>query len=237
MSPFGLGRPDRRPPGVAGFSQYDKLYADVELWLARGWLDYLAPQLYWPIDSAVQPFGPLLDYWLAANTTGRHVWPGLFTSRINDTPQSWRPAQIADQVALARSRRAGGHIHFSMAALMQDRQGITGVLKATYPMAALVPATHWLPGEAPAVPDAQARLTSDGASVGIDFTASPGVLAIWARYGERWVFSVAPAAAGTARVDARLDRKPLEALVVSAVSRIGLEGGRRRVLVPAMGMK
>jgi len=45
VSPFGIGKPQARPPGVAGFSQYDKIYADVELWLARGWLDYLAPQL------------------------------------------------------------------------------------------------------------------------------------------------------------------------------------------------
>ena len=39
ISPFGLGRPDRRPPGVTGFSQYDKLYADVERWLEEGWLE------------------------------------------------------------------------------------------------------------------------------------------------------------------------------------------------------
>ena len=42
ISPFGIGRPERRPPGITGFSQYDKLYADVEGWLAQGWLDYLA---------------------------------------------------------------------------------------------------------------------------------------------------------------------------------------------------
>ena len=46
----GLPKPDRRPPGVTGFSQYDKLYADVERWLQEGWLDYLVPQLYWPIE-------------------------------------------------------------------------------------------------------------------------------------------------------------------------------------------
>ena len=34
--------------GISGFSQYDKLFADVELRLREGWLDYLAPQLYWP---------------------------------------------------------------------------------------------------------------------------------------------------------------------------------------------
>src|SRR5262249_27311477 len=64
VSPFGLGRPDKRAPGITGFSQYDKLYADVELWLGQGWLDYLAPQLYWPVDQTAQAFGVLLDTWL-----------------------------------------------------------------------------------------------------------------------------------------------------------------------------
>ena len=72
ISPFGLGRPDRRPPGMTGFSQYDKLHADVERWLENGWLDYLAPQLYWPIDREGQAFPVLLDYWLAQNRAGRH---------------------------------------------------------------------------------------------------------------------------------------------------------------------
>ena len=145
VSPFGIGRPDLRPPGVAGFSQYDKLYANVELWLQRGWLDYLAPQLYWPVDSPEQPFDPLLDYWLRVNTAGRHVWPGYFTSRIDDTPRSWRPEEIERQVAITRARGVDGHIHFSMAALMQNRGGIADRLKTLYAVPARVPESPWLP--------------------------------------------------------------------------------------------
>ena len=144
LSPFGIGRPDLRPPGIAGFSQYDKLYANVELWLARGWLDYLAPQLYWPIDAPAQPFGALLDYWTAANAAGHHVWPGLFTSRIDDTAKSWSAAEIANQVALTRAQGVNGHIHFSMSALMQNRDGIADRLRAAYQVPALVPASPWL---------------------------------------------------------------------------------------------
>ena len=144
ISPFGLGRPELRPPGVAGFSQYDKLYADVELWLARGWLDYLAPQLYWRIDAPAQPFGVLLDYWTAANTARQHVWPGLFASRIDGTAKSWSAEEIANQVALTRSRHVDGHIHFSMAALMENRNGIADRLKSAYETPALVPASPWL---------------------------------------------------------------------------------------------
>ena len=49
ISPFGIYRPGN-PPGIVGLDQYESLYADVKLWLTKGWVDYLAPQLYWRID-------------------------------------------------------------------------------------------------------------------------------------------------------------------------------------------
>jgi hypothetical protein len=70
ISPFGLGRPDRRPPGINGFSQYDKLYADAETWLQNGWLDYFTPQLYWSIRQPGQAYDVLLDYWIGAEHQG-----------------------------------------------------------------------------------------------------------------------------------------------------------------------
>jgi hypothetical protein len=108
VSPFGVGRPDRRPPGISGFSQFDKLYADVERWLENGWLDYLAPQLYWQIDRAGLQFPVLLDYWLAENRARRHVWPGLFTSQVTRGeplgPRAWPAREVLDQVLLQRTR-------------------------------------------------------------------------------------------------------------------------------------
>ena len=145
ISPFGLGRPELRPPGILGFSQYHELYADVELWCEQGWCDYLAPQLYWAIDQPAQAFGVLLDYWLAKAGPGMAVWPGLFTSRIGAPQRAFDAEQILRQIALLRGRRAagaagvaaggaagepGGHIHFSMIALMQDRDGIASRLQA-----------------------------------------------------------------------------------------------------------
>ena len=43
ISPFGIWRPGH-PPGIAGFDQYAKLYADARLWLNKGWVDYYTPQ-------------------------------------------------------------------------------------------------------------------------------------------------------------------------------------------------
>src|SRR5262245_29382097 len=55
ISPFGIWRPGY-PPSVKGLDAYDTLYADARRWLVEGWVDYLAPQLYWPTDAPEQSF-------------------------------------------------------------------------------------------------------------------------------------------------------------------------------------
>ena len=223
VSPFGLPRPDLRPSGVTGFSQYDKLYADVERWLQAGWVDYLAPQLYWPIASEGQPFGPLLDSWVAANTAQRHLWPGLFSSQAG---RSWPAREIIDQVALQRSRAgAGGHIHFSMVALMQDRDGLATLLQAgPYVQAALAPATPWLGTSAPAAP----QLRRAGAQVQIEAAAGePSARwAVWRRSAGQWRFTVQAAA------ERSIDASGADNVAVSAVDRLGNTSPPRLITLP-----
>jgi uncharacterized lipoprotein YddW (UPF0748 family) len=235
VSPFGLGKPERRAPGIQGFSQYDKLYADVELWLAQGWLDYLSPQLYWAIDQVPQAFGVLLESWNRENTKARHVWPGLFTSRIDSSAKSWTPDDIQRQIALLRQHPgASGHVHFSMVALLQNRSGLADALQAgPYRQAALVPASPWL-GDAPvAVPMVQ-RLPSsdsDGSTI-LRVTQTPGAasavqtVAIWARYRDQWRFSSQAASLElvTLKTDPALGSP--DKVVVSLVDRPGQESPR-----------
>ena len=238
ISPFGLGRPDRRPPGIAGFSQYDKLYADVELWLANGWLDYLAPQLYWPIDQPAQAFGTLMQYWIGQNTASRHVWPGLYTSRIDSSAKSWRPEEIVNEIALLRGRpEIGGHIHFSMIALMENRRGINDQLKPGYASAALVPAMPWLGTEKPAAPMIFfARKGPKFESITVNIWAQPGdrQFAVWMRFGQSWKFFVMRAGAENLGVTSATEfvigsgegfGMP-DAMTISAVDQFGIESDR-----------
>lgn len=233
VSPFGIGRPDRRPAGIIGFSQYDKLYADAEMWLANGWLDYLSPQLYWPVTQAPQAFDVLLDYWLAQNTHGRHIWPGLYTSRIDRTPTPFVAGEIVKQIGVLRSRpQANGHVHFSMAPLMENRKGIDDLLKTNvYQSAALVPATPWLGADAPATPVVAAR--RDGANVALTLAAAAGKpvaqFAVWSRYGSEWRFTVVPGTR-TELVLLAEAGSAANAVVVSAVDRLGNESERVAVL-------
>ncbi len=240
ISPFGLGRPDRRPPGINGFSQYDKLYADVELWLNKGWLDYLAPQLYWPIDPPAQAFPVLLEYWNRENTPRRHMWPGLYTSRIDGSAKSWKPEEIVNQIALTRSapqETARGHLHFSMAALMEDRQGIGTQLKAgPYATPALVPATPWLNNIAPDAPQVIPVITtlhSRVKSTLLNFDKSVWHYAIWVRYGTTWQFFLARAPLNN--LNEFVANDAANALVISAVDRWGNESKRVRVPIHIHG--
>lgn len=230
ISPFGLGRPDRRPPGIAGFSQYDKLYADVERWFDEGWLDYLAPQLYWPIGRAGQDFALLLDGWIAGNRRQRHLWPGLFTSSVRASAaepagaRAWPARELLDQIALLRTRpAASGHIHFSMAALMQDRDRIATLLQfGPYAQAALPPATPWLGEAAPPAP----RLALQGARVRVRAAdAAPARWAVWRRVAGAWQFAVA------APEEALQDAAGADLVAVAAVSGTGLASERRMIRV------
>lgn len=238
VSPFGIGRPDLRPAGIAGFSQYDKLYADVELWMQRCWMDYLVPQVYWPIEQTAQAFPVLLDYWLSRDICGRHVYAGLFTSRINDTPKSWPVSELLNQLSMTRSRAANrGHVHFSMVALTQNRAGVSDALNAThYTSPALIPSLPWLGTAAPVEPTVALR---DGM---VEMTAAAGNatarFAVWVRERGTWRFAVlankwcqTPFSAGRCPTPFRLDGTA-DRVVVSAVDRLGNESARVAVDIP-----
>ncbi|HEY7116152.1 MAG TPA: family 10 glycosylhydrolase, partial [Tepidisphaeraceae bacterium] len=75
VSPFGVAHPGVPDTVESKFDQYNILYADPQLWLKEGWLDYCTPQLYWQLDSK-QPYADLLKWWAEQNTLNRHLWPG-----------------------------------------------------------------------------------------------------------------------------------------------------------------
>lgn len=138
ISPFGIWRPGVPMTIEAGVDSYAHLYADSRKWLAEGWCDYLAPQLYWSIAPAKQSFPVLLEWW-QSQSPGRAIWPGIATERVGSN----RPAQeMVKQVNLTRSISGArpGHIHWSMKALLKNQGGVAEELRKTsYTQAAQVP--------------------------------------------------------------------------------------------------
>jgi uncharacterized lipoprotein YddW (UPF0748 family) len=149
ISPFGIWRPGS-PPQIKGLDAFARLNADSRKWLANGWVDYLAPQLYWAIAAPETSFPVLLSWWSQQNSHERLLCPGLKSYNVGRT---WAPEEIINQIRLTRRQTgAGGNVHWDMKALMRNRALCMALEREVYGESALVPATPWLERVPPAQP-------------------------------------------------------------------------------------
>jgi uncharacterized lipoprotein YddW (UPF0748 family) len=205
ISPFGIARP-KIPAGIeAGIDQYADLYADVRKWLREGWLDYLAPQLYWPIDQKPQSFAVLLPWWHSVNPKLRHMWPGINPGRMLAGKPPQRPNELTEELALIRAQDASqGHIHYSWKALRTDAANVAGALKSSlYATPAVVPASPWLAGTAPSAP--AASVAGKRGSYEVRWTPDPTArfVAVQVCKGSQWtVLKVLGANVGSCKLPA-----------------------------------
>lgn len=66
ISPFGIYRnltSYSKGSATKGLQCYDNLYADVVHWANEGWIDYVAPQIYWNIGYDVADYEVLTNWW------------------------------------------------------------------------------------------------------------------------------------------------------------------------------
>jgi uncharacterized lipoprotein YddW (UPF0748 family) len=173
ISPFGIWRPNN-PPGVQGLDAFASIYADSRKWLQQGWVDYLAPQLYWAISAPQQSFPALLDWWLAQNPRGRHVWPGLAAYRVNNgTSSAFSLLEIPQQIDITRQRSARGQLLYNTTWTLKQNGGqLANVLGAgAYATDAVMPATPWLDGMPPGTP----AVTVNGSTLKFAAATAEGV--------------------------------------------------------------
>jgi uncharacterized lipoprotein YddW (UPF0748 family) len=102
VSPFGVWANKYQNPGGSdthGGSSYYELFADSRKWVKEGWVDYINPQIYWPIDDVNCPFNKLLDWW-GDNTFDRNLYIGMAAYRINEHKQIKfkDPAQMPNEI-------------------------------------------------------------------------------------------------------------------------------------------
>ncbi len=159
ISPFGVWRnADADPLGSdsqARQTSYDDLYADVITWLKNGWIDYVAPQLYFSIGFELADYQKLLDWWVK-NTYGRQLYIGQAAYKIGRPADSlWNdPYQIIDQISLNRkSFQVDGSIFFSARSFIDNPLGINDRLQSgSFKYPALIPSMPWHQEEIPSPP-------------------------------------------------------------------------------------
>ena len=156
ISPFGIYRPGM-PEGITGLDQYASIYADPKKWMEEGWLDYIAPQLYWPTTRTAQAYEPLLDWWTSVTDGSHYVFVGNFLNKLG-MEADWTVDEFVAQVDLSRAYRdrgSLGNIYFHIAPFEENRMGISDAIgERFYGAPALSPPVAALRDEIVAPPSA-----------------------------------------------------------------------------------
>lgn len=224
ISPFGIWQPGH-PPGITGLNPFEVLHADSRHWLREGWLDYMTPQLYWPIHQTAQSFPVLLRWWREQNIHGRHLWPGLGTFWITSNPPRHRktPNDVVAEIMVTRGIVAEntGHVHFRMQWFLNHPELGEALLEGPYRERALVPASPWLGRTPHPPPDVRINRRGDHLqfSWGPAGGAPPFLWVVYTERGGRWSHEILP---GTARSHTTA---PAARAAVTAIDRLGNESG------------
>lgn len=223
IAPFGIWRPGH-PAQVRGLDAHDALYADSRKWLREGWVDYLAPQLYWGEEKRETSFTALLDWWLSENARQRYVWPGLDISRVG---RSRGPEEIVEQVRATRERASpDGNIHWGVRALIENRRGLAEAMAVQlYDRVALTPPVPWVDNRPPAGGTMTAALRGTGTRVTVSTATNSEPIRFWlvqTRHQGGWTVELF--AGGPRESTFDLPNRP-DLIAVSPVDRSGNLGG------------
>ncbi|MFC7441766.1 glycoside hydrolase family 10 protein [Laceyella putida] len=168
ISPFGIWRNKSTDPtgsDTSGFQAYDSLYADSRTWIRQGWIDYIAPQIYWNIGYAAAAYEKLVPWW-ANEVNGRatHLYIGHAVYKIGSNTEWNHPDEIPNQLQLNQQYpQVKGSIFFSTKDLLKNPLGFAERLRTDlYRYPSLIPVMPWLGGQAPSAPTLLSAIRGSG---------------------------------------------------------------------------
>jgi hypothetical protein len=173
VAPFGIWRPGE-PDSVAGKDAFAESFADSRDWAAKGFVDFLSPQLYWPIGKVEQSFPVLLSWWLRQKADSVRLWPSIQpgSAKLRDEERPWE-AVAEVMVERGMAYRDPGVVIYNAKALRADAGGFVEALKsgpfakkAFYPVNPRVPLSP--------VPPPELRIVVDKGRAALDLSSAPG---------------------------------------------------------------
>lgn len=141
ISPFGVWRNKAADPTgsdtKAGVTAYDSMYADTRTWIHEGWIDYIAPQIYWSMNFAAADYDKLVDWWVSeVEGTDVDLLIGHAAYKVGDPNQekSWQTAsEIINQLKYNEQySEIDGSIFFRADHLISNPLGLLDQLKLYY---------------------------------------------------------------------------------------------------------
>ncbi len=147
ISPFGIYRNNSsHPDGSAtnGTENYDDLYADIMLWVNKGWVDYNIPQIYWEMGHAQADYVTLAKWW-AVHKGKAHLYYG------QDVARTMKVDQLTAKMRSVRELKGvGGYCFWPANELFWNNKGVADSLRNSYfKYPALVPAYNSLSSHKP----------------------------------------------------------------------------------------
>ncbi len=209
VSPFGIWRPGF-PAQIKGLDAYDSIYADARRWLINGWVDYMAPQLYWPSTQREQSYPVLFDWWSRQSEKKIPIWPG---GDITKAGNGWPHDEVINQIEIPRKTDRPGYILWHLGSVANNAELRNRLASGVYSSPAIAPPLRNVPVSNPVV-----SLTRQPSGRHLARWSLPnGQRALFwvvqSRRGAEWVTELLPGSAATHEVS------PGGAVLVSAVSR------------------
>lgn len=110
----------------SGFTSYDDQYADTRKWVKEGFVDYIAPQIYWTFSGDYVPYGTITDWW-AKTVRGTNVklYIGHAHYKLNQKSEkklSWKnPRELMNQLKFnQRYPEISGSLFFSSSSFYDE---------------------------------------------------------------------------------------------------------------------
>ncbi len=136
VSPFGIWQNNDGKNGGSdtdGTSAYEELYCDAAAWINGGYVDYIAPQLYWRFDNKSARFDTLVRWW---NTLCDSTGVDLYISHgVYRYAEGWDEPdnEILNQIEFARSELSyKGSLLYGYDVIRRNVGGIENELAAAF---------------------------------------------------------------------------------------------------------
>lgn len=162
ISPFGIYRnkkntPDGSGSDTNGLENYSGLYADVKLWVEKGWIDYNVPQLYWERGHKAADYTTLLNWW-NQNNYKKQLYIG------QDVERSINKNEFPEKIRMAREMKyVHGNVFWYGYLITENKDGAADQLQQNIHRAkSLIPAyTHMHKGKPRKVYNLKEGYTND----------------------------------------------------------------------------
>jgi uncharacterized lipoprotein YddW (UPF0748 family) len=174
VSPFGIWQnrgSSSEGSDSRGFEAYSGNFSDSRKWVQEGWVDYIAPQVYWSMGNKSANYSHLVSWW-SDNVADQHLYIGQGVYKVNSDTQWRKRLEVPNQIRFNRSfSNVHGSILFSAKTLRNNPNQVCDALcQEVYQTLALVPNMPWKTLTSPPPPKQLSAQLNDNNTITLNWT-------------------------------------------------------------------